>query len=115
MIGLNGTNEAINDTVALGMPIVGRRIGLGAIGSRISIPAGGRVPRGAPERRTPGIARGGAPTRNAPSVLANEAVSVLRAERSGHEHRSQVHLLHARRAPRPHSTVVPCQSAYRVY
>jgi hypothetical protein len=58
---------------------------------------------------------GDAPTRNAPSVLANEAVSVPRAQRSGPKHRSQVHLLCGRLAAQPSLNVVPCHTACRFY
>ena len=58
---------------------------------------------------------GGTPTRNAPAVLANESVSIPKAQRRGHTHRARVRRRRAHRAARPSPHVVPCHTACRFY
>jgi len=57
---------------------------------------------------------GGAPTRNASSVLAKEAICIPKAQRSGHKHRSRVRLLcdPPRCATRPERGSVPESKPY---
>ena len=50
-----------------------------------------------------------------PPVPTDAAIRLLRAQRGGHTHRAQAHLLRARRAARPNPHVVPCRSACRLY
>ena len=57
---------------------------------------------------------GGAPTRSAPLMLANEAVSIKGAQRSGHKHRCEHSpALCPPRCATPYPNVIQCHSAVR--
>ena len=74
-------------------------------------PNGGREPHGAPQRSTIPHSHTRRAVRNAPFGAASEAIGRAKAQRSGHKHRSQAHLLCARLAVRPNLGVVLCQIA----
>ena len=78
--------------------------------SRDACLEGGREPRGA--RIAGGFRCQGRRADVERSCVAEiEVVSIPKARRSGHKHRSQAHLLCARLAVRPHPSVVVCRTA----